>query len=244
MTLNKYCKNKLPIVLIIILIFFFCLDSKSNADRWESPRKNIYFSENKLYRLIVYPKEYIQDEDYLSKLILDKELKRESTDIRTFDQKELSQYSNAACYGFLEEKNDQGAFDKIREVSFVNVMAPAEALISNSGDYIVTLDNWGSIGYGDDILVIYDQKGELVRRFSLKDFYSEQEIKNLNRSVSSIYWRGKVTFVQEGAYLKITLKRIKNLGINERDIFIDLNNGSKFRKKSLNKDKEGLINVK
>ncbi len=39
-------------------------------------------------------------------------------------------------------------------------MAPTQAFISDDGEAVVTLDNWFGSGYGDDLVAIYNRKGQ------------------------------------------------------------------------------------
>jgi hypothetical protein len=50
-----------------------------------------------------------------------------------------------------------------------NRVMPTMALVSDNGHYVVTLDNWGRIGYGDDVVAIYDARGQ-IRKYSLEAF--------------------------------------------------------------------------
>jgi len=73
----------------------------------------------------------------------------------------------------------------------VNEVAPVEALVSADGSYVVTFDNWHSVGYGDDVVVIYGRSGELIRSLSLADIVGAERASDFPRSVSSIWWSGK-----------------------------------------------------
>jgi TonB family protein len=68
-------------------------------------------------------------------------------------------------------------------------VSPVDLAISDRGDYIVTLDNWHRMGYGDSVVVIYRSDGRVVRQFALDELVTESDIRHLKRSVSSIWWR-------------------------------------------------------
>ncbi|TDK21053.1 hypothetical protein E2F46_15245 [Luteimonas aestuarii] len=72
----------------------------------------------------------------------------------------------------------------------VNDVAPTRALVANGGRYLVTFDNWHSTGYGDNVVVVYDATGTLVRRMALADFLPAGYVALLPRSVSSLWWGG------------------------------------------------------
>ena len=50
-----------------------------------------------------------------------------------------------------------------------NPTSPEQVLVGDEGTGIVTLDNWGGVGYGDDVVAIYGPGG-LKAKFSLEDF--------------------------------------------------------------------------
>jgi TonB family protein len=68
-------------------------------------------------------------------------------------------------------------------------LSPVDLAISDRGDYIVTLDNWGRMGRGDSVVVIYRSDGRVVRQFALDELVTKSDIRHLRRSVLSIHWR-------------------------------------------------------
>jgi hypothetical protein len=50
-----------------------------------------------------------------------------------------------------------------------NKVSPSRVYLSDDGESVVTLDNWGGIGYGDDVVAIYCRKG-LLAKYSLEQF--------------------------------------------------------------------------
>jgi uncharacterized protein (DUF2141 family) len=81
-------------------------------------------------------------------------------------------------------------------VKLVNQVSPTEVLLTDDGQYAVTLDNWHSVGYGEDVLVFYGRAG-LIRKYSLETALADlPEAKKRNgfftafdHSVSSRWWR-------------------------------------------------------
>jgi len=71
--------------------------------------------------------------------------------------------------------------------TLANPVAPVDFLVTDRG-YLVTLDNWGSMGYGK-IAVFYSPNGDVIQSFELKDLFSADEISRFGHSVSSIWWR-------------------------------------------------------
>ncbi|MDO9589374.1 MAG: hypothetical protein Q7J13_15790 [Brevundimonas sp.] len=92
--------------------------------------------------------------------------------------------------GKLERLGPSGQWELVWERPLVNDVSPVSALMSNSGEYVVTFDNWHSTGWGDDVVVIYNDQGEMVRSMALTDFLPQPYFEALPRSVSSIWWSG------------------------------------------------------
>jgi len=55
------------------------------------------------------------------------------------------------------------------KVALVNAVAPSTVFLSDDGEHIVTLNNWGSGGYGSDVVALYNSKGHLAK-YSLEQF--------------------------------------------------------------------------
>ena len=79
------------------------------------------------------------------------------------------------------------AFVQEREQELLNPVMPVFFTVTDEGG-LVTLDNWHNAGYGP-VLVIYAPSGAVVKRYELKDLYSEEQIRQVPVSVSSIWWR-------------------------------------------------------
>lgn len=86
-------------------------------------------------------------------------------------------------------------------VPLVNDVAPVETLLANEGRYLVTFDNWHSVGHGVDAIVIYGRDGALIRKLALADVLSSDHIALLSRSVSSLYWSGTHALSRDGETL-------------------------------------------
>lgn len=79
----------------------------------------------------------------------------------------------------------------------LNDVSPGSALVSPTGQ-VVTFDNWHSAGFGVDVVVIYDARGNTVRSMSLGDFLPEDYVYALPRSVSSLEWSGEHRLSADG----------------------------------------------
>jgi hypothetical protein len=92
------------------------------------------------------------------------------------------------CKGRLERKRKSGAYELVWEGELANALAPVSVLVSDSGKYVVTFDDWHAVGRGRNVVVIYGPKGKLVRKLALEDFLSPRQIGRLPISVSSTWW--------------------------------------------------------
>ncbi|MGE3466367.1 MAG: hypothetical protein AB7J13_05485 [Pyrinomonadaceae bacterium] len=125
------------------------------------------------------------------------------------------------CKGTLSAKGKT-----LWNVRLDNEVAPVSALISDNGDYVVTFDNWHRVGYGDNVVAIYNGKtGTLIKKLGLKDFLTESDIYNLPASTSSIHWHGvhQIDYTKSELILKV-VKPAK--GEQFFDIRVNLKDGS------------------
>lgn len=151
-----------------------------HADSWLLPKKTKYFAPNKKYYLEVTPKKL-------------------ESQLKYFEDKVEGKNNAGALKGATEDRakgafyarRADGGYAKKWEFRLLNEVSPVSALVSNNGKYVVTFDNWHSVGYGDDVVVIYGPSGALVKKFGLEDLLTEGDIETLPRSVSSIWWGGE-----------------------------------------------------
>ena len=101
-----------------------------------------------------------------------------------------------SCFGILYKTKKFARDKKIWEIALDNNVAPVDVIVSESGDYIITFDNWHQKGYGDNVIVIYDKKGNLLKKFSLEEVLTKYEISKIPISVSSRWW-GTGHFIDE-----------------------------------------------
>ena len=71
-----------------------------------------------------------------------------------------------------------------------NEWSPVFIVVTDEGD-LFTFDNWGALGYGNNVVAVYSLKGELKKSYTLKELYSGDSFEKVlkNRSVSSIHWQ-------------------------------------------------------
>lgn len=104
---------------------------------------------------------------------------------------EVTPAKNGRARGAFLERRAAAAYSKTLEFKLLNKVSPVRALVADSGRYLVTFDNWAAVGYGDNVVVIYRANGMVVRKFALRELLTDNDMKRLPRTVSSIWWGGK-----------------------------------------------------
>ena len=107
------------------------------------------------------------------------------------------------CHAIMYKKTKNGD-SLVWKKNLINEIAPVSAFVSNDARYIVTFDNWHSMGYGVDVMVYYDHEGNLLKRHMLEDI-SPFPINTYSISVSSIWWRCHTKFL-DNSRLEICFK--------------------------------------
>jgi len=133
--------------------------------------------------------------------------------------------------GVLERQDKDGRWSVVWASRLVNEVAPVSVLVADSGNYVVTFDNWHAMGWGDNVVVIYGPGGALIRKLALTDFLPEPYFKTLPRSVSSIHWRGDsvITEPDEKLVLKVVIPGEHDFDSDKRtyvDVPVDLASGA------------------
>ena len=150
------------------------------ADSWPLPTPQKYYSENKRYYIEVIPRVLESQLKYFEGKVAKREPAGSKPGVK-----------DNYCKGIFYKQNEDGKYERVWESRLSNDVAPVGALVSDGGQYVVTFDNWHSVGYGDDVVAIYGPGGKLIRKMSLMDIFPQNSIVKLPRSVSSIYWGGK-----------------------------------------------------
>jgi len=139
----------------------------SRADTWALPKTFQVSSQDGRYRLTVVP----------SALPDRSQMRRDAS----------GRLVHPKATGKLEHKAEEGGYQTVWEQPLTNDVAPVQALVADDGT-VVTLDNWHSVGWGPNVVVIYAPDGRLVRSMGLRDFLPPGEDIRLTYSVSSIWW--------------------------------------------------------
>ena len=159
----------------LLLLFFLTTNFQVKADEWESPKTNFYYSENKIFMLKVVPTD-IPDKYY---------------EWRSAKQNKKMKFTErdttiVHCYAILYKKVVKDSVI-IWKRNLINKICPMNASVSNDGKYVVTFDNWSGMGYGVDVMVVYNELGDLINRYKLEDI-SPFPINDYLMTVTSLWW--------------------------------------------------------
>ena len=181
-------------LLTLTLPISLCHPSVLRADSWEAPKVASHNSTNKEYRFITTPADPASRARAALAEALAKEEKAKADEAakdrpaRKKPAQAPAAQKPAKCMGRLEHKTKDGKYELVWEHELSNAVAPVSVLVSDGGEYVVTLDNWHSVGRGSNVVVIYGPKGKLVRELGLEDFLSREQVAALPVSVSSTWW--------------------------------------------------------
>lgn len=103
----------------------------------------------------------------------------------------------------VERLMSPGQWESVWHEALVNAVAPVSVLLADDASYLVTFDNWASVGYGEDVVVIYDRGGKLVRKLSLEQILPPERLRLVPMSVSSRWWGGKHRLVDGDRVLEL-----------------------------------------
>jgi hypothetical protein len=166
------------------------------ADVWESPSVKTYYSENKEYKLVITPK-MTTDKYYLWDYYKSnrhpqtkKILRKKEKFIQNISGQDTIQIPCTAELYRINGKDSVSIWKK----SLLNNYCPVYAIVANDGSSIATFDNWYSTGYGVNVFVIYNEKGEAKRTYKLEEI-SPFPLNDYSMSISSLYWNKNVRFI-------------------------------------------------
>ncbi len=110
-----------------------------------------------------------------------------------------------SCNGTLEVKQDgtNAAWVALWRKPLQNQLSPVTALVANGGWRVITFDNYYSVGYGEEVIVFYDEQGNLLKKYSLEALLSPMELGQVPRSVSSRWWRKAAVIDEALGLLKV-----------------------------------------
>ncbi|WP_418894633.1 hypothetical protein [Limibacterium fermenti] len=189
----KQILRHIPYVLLLGAIF---ISPVVKADTWDDPRVLTYYSQNKEYKLVVTPRilpeKYLQWHYYKSNKHPQtaRFLRRKEKFMRNILPQDTMLIP---CTGKLYRFHDADSV-LLWEKVFLNDISPVYAIVADDGSIVASFDNWHSKGYGVNVFVVYNEKGEAKRTYKLEEF-SPFPLNDYSRSVSSISWYKKVWFL-------------------------------------------------
>lgn len=189
---------------VLLILLLWCVAGLVSADSWLPPGKETYVSPDGNVRVVVMPRGIESPLKFFEDKVADKQ--------------KAGQAAGASDHAMAEiQVRDGKTWRTTRSFPLVNDVGPVNVLVSNEAHRIVTFDNWHSVGFGPDVVVIYDGEGHRIRSMGLKDLLPGAWVRHLPRSVSSIWWgqehaidpAGKVLTLQivqpdEGAHTQAT----------------------------------------
>jgi len=95
--------------------------------------------------------------------------------------------AEAFLYKFV---NNERGYQLLTKRTLENETLPVTVHISSTGKYLVTFDDYGGTGHGENVLVIYDLDTGETDKFSLEQITKTLGVNNaFEESVSSVLWR-------------------------------------------------------
>src|SRR5262245_22043760 len=90
---------------------------------------------------------------------------------------------------------------KLYQRKLVNEIAPVQILLADGGQ-LVTIDEWSHAGFAHSV-VLYDRKGKTVVDCALEQILLPEEMKGVDETESSRWWRAKeqAVWLEEGALM-------------------------------------------
>lgn len=161
----------------------------ARADSWLPPCPEVHASPGGGYRFIIVPSARIDAGSCPSEV----------------QEVDLSGRPRAADFatGTLERREGT-AWVTVWQRELTHRVSPTSVAVSDTGR-VATFDNWHAVGWGDNVVVLYDQQGRLVRQMGLADFLPRFYVHALPRSVSSIWWGGRHAFTVDGRALVLNV---------------------------------------
>ena len=181
----------------MVFLSTLLVSASGYADTWGNPEIRNYYCSNGKYYVKVYPLKTPA-----------KYYKWMQTSVRRKRKFNPSDTLLVPCFAKLYKvKVDRDSLIWERQLS--NRVAPQTAILSNDGRFLVTFDNWGSLGFGTDVMAYYNDKGELIKKHSLEDI-SPFPINNYKRTISSILWKCGTSFI-DNERIEVCFRDAKNL---------------------------------
>lgn len=170
---------------VLAAVLVAVMPTVSRADSWALPTVTTYPSGGGGARITVTPRE------------LDDQLSYFEDKVKGAEPAGQKQRGTSRATARVERRVGT-QWQLMWERPIANEVAPVSVMVRDDGAYTVTFDEWHGVGYGPNVMVIYDARGEVVRALSLSDIVPDVYIRALPHSVSSIQWRDVPRFSRDG----------------------------------------------
>lgn len=186
----------------VTLFILWSVASVCMADSWALPSRQTFYSKNRRFAVAIVPKQLAGQLEYFEDKVQGRP-----------DAGAVEGTPNNWPRAFFYSVHPNEQLNLVTEFKLVNEVAPVTALVSDDGQYLVTFDNWHSLGYGDDAIVIYRTGGSLIRSLSLESVLTSKDIEVLPRSISSIQWGAEHYIDESGHLLVLRIARCTGFGL-------------------------------
>lgn len=194
----------------------------AKADSWAPPKIKTYYSDNLEYKLVITPK--IVPEKYYRWSYFNSSRHPQSKKILRKKERFMRNISaqdttlipcTAELYRVAENDNVL-----LWKRSLLNDICPVHAIVANDGSSVVTFDNWYHVGYGVNVFVVYNEKGDAKSTYKLEEI-TPIPLNDYPMSSSSLYWRHEAKFIDN--------KKVKILFRSDKNSEVRVYNTRKFR---------------
>lgn len=196
----------LPLALLWLAAFGMVFGAgEARADSWAMPEVETTLSANGQFRFTVTPAPISNQLEYFRDEIA--------------AEKSGKPAERPAPLGLMERRVAKGRWEPVWAGPLANPIAPVTVLVAGDGRHVVTFDNWGSVGHGAHVIVIYGPEGNLVRSLRLTDLVPQDYIEALPHSVSSLDWRHEPRFSTDGAsvIIPVVMPYVQSLDVESKE---------------------------
>lgn len=113
--------------------------------------------------------------------------------------------------------DDKSHYELLRKIEHVHIYAPNLVVLTTNAEFVVTFDSSGQIGMGNEVVVVYDNSGKPIRKWTLEQILDASDLAQVPRTVSSRWWRTDV-IVADGDAPKIMVLGPKPLPIANQPV--------------------------
>ncbi len=135
----------------------------SNADSWISAQPTVFVSEGGFYTALIIP----GSKESPGQL----HVYREETPNPSAKLGDIQMQPGESWEDYQQRYPQKWQNDPARQLlwntKLENEVAPVDVFVSDDGQYVVTLDNWHKVGYGDEVVAFYHKDG-LIKKYNLE----------------------------------------------------------------------------